>query len=116
MSTRIPKKPSTPPENLGFSKPNGESRTVDTMVASTKLFADMQRRDLGDVHMWTRNSWTHVMSDHAVISYIIPLAPDKTLVRTKWLVHQDAVEGVDYDLKKLTEVWIATNTQDANRP
>jgi Rieske 2Fe-2S family protein len=23
------------------------------------------------------------------------------------------VEGVDYDLNKLTEVWIATNTQDA---
>ncbi|MGF6726102.1 Rieske 2Fe-2S family protein [Paraburkholderia sp. GAS41] len=92
---------------------NGESQTMDTKVASTRLFADMQRRDLGDVHMWTHNSWTHVMSDHAVVSYIIPLAPDKTLVRTKWLVHQDAVEGVDYDLNKLTEVWVATNTQDA---
>jgi glycine betaine catabolism A len=93
---------------------NGESQTMDTRVASSRLFADLQRRDLGDVHMWTHNSWTHVMSDHAVVSYIIPLAPDKTLVRTKWLVHQDAVEGVDYDLKKLTEVWVATNTQDAN--
>ncbi|MGF7128987.1 Rieske 2Fe-2S family protein [Paraburkholderia sp. EB58] len=92
---------------------NGESQTMDTRVASTRLFADMQRRDLGDVHMWTHNSWTHVMSDHAVISYAIPLAPDRTLVRTKWLVHQDAVEGVDYDLQKLTEVWVATNTQDA---
>ena len=31
---------------------------------------------------------------------------------TKWLVHKDAVEGVDYDLKRLTEVWIATNDED----
>ncbi|MFP3186797.1 MAG: aromatic ring-hydroxylating dioxygenase subunit alpha, partial [Paraburkholderia sp.] len=93
---------------------SGESQTMDTRVASSRLFADLQRRDLGDVHMWTHNSWTHVMSDHAVVSYIIPLAPDKTLVRTKWLVHQDAVEGVDYDLKRLTEVWVATNMQDAN--
>ena len=25
---------------------------------------------------------------------------------------QDAVEGVDYDLKRLTEVWMATNDED----
>lgn len=92
---------------------HGESQTLDTRVACTRLFGDLTRRDLGDVHLWTHNSWTHVMSDHAVISYIIPLAPDKTLVRTKWLVNADAVEGVDYDIDKLTEVWKATNQQDA---
>ncbi|MDU9025727.1 aromatic ring-hydroxylating dioxygenase subunit alpha [Pseudomonas corrugata] len=93
---------------------NGESQTLDTRVACTRLFGDLTRRDLGDMHLWTHNSWTHVMSDHAVVSYIIPLAPDKTLVRTKWLVHADAVEGVDYQVDKLTEVWVATNLQDAN--
>ncbi|TKC78102.1 aromatic ring-hydroxylating dioxygenase subunit alpha [Trinickia terrae] len=93
---------------------NGESQTLNTKVASTKLFGNLQRRDLGDTHLWTHNSWTHVMSDHAVISYIIPLAPDKTLVRTKWLVHADAVEGIDYRLSDLTEVWVATNAQDAD--
>lgn len=93
---------------------NGESQTLDTRVACARLFGELTRRDLGDVHLWTHNSWTHVMSDHAVISYIIPLAPDRTLVRTKWLVNADAVEGVDYDLEKLTEVWKATNQQDAN--
>ncbi|BCG02380.1 (Fe-S)-binding protein (plasmid) [Paraburkholderia sp. PGU19] len=91
---------------------NGESQTLSTKVASTRLLGNLQRRDLGDMHLWTHNSWTHVMSDHAVISYIIPLAPDKTLVRSKWLVHADAVEGVDYKVSDLTEVWIATNTQD----
>ena len=93
---------------------NGESQTLDTRVACTRLFGDLSRRDLGDVHLWTHNSWTHVMSDHAVISYIIPLAPDKTLVRTKWLVNADAVEGVDYQVDALVEVWNATNLQDAD--
>ncbi|WP_322056133.1 aromatic ring-hydroxylating dioxygenase subunit alpha [Paraburkholderia sp. J63] len=93
---------------------HGESQTMDTKVACQKLLGDSTRRDLGDTHMWTHNSWTHVMSDHAMISWIIPLTPEKTLVRTKWLVHADAVEGVDYDVKKLTEVWVATNAQDAS--
>jgi Rieske 2Fe-2S family protein len=53
------------------------------------------------------------MADHAVITSIFPIAPDKTLVRTKWLVHRDAEEGVDYDLEHLTAVWRATNAQDA---
>ena len=91
----------------------GESQTLDTRVASTKLLGEVTRRDSGDTHLWTHNSWTHVMSDHVLTAYIIPLAPDKTLVRTKWLVHQDAVEGVDYTLQGLTEVWKATNLQDA---
>src|SRR3546814_9498053 len=93
----------------------GESQTMNTKVACTKLFGSIQRRDLGDTHLWTHNSWTHVMSDHAVIAYILPLAPDKTLVRTKWLVHADAVEGVDYSVPELTEVWLATNSQDQKR-
>ncbi|MGU7769042.1 aromatic ring-hydroxylating oxygenase subunit alpha [Burkholderia sp. MR1-5-21] len=91
---------------------SGESQTISTKVACTRLFGNLQRRDLGDVHLWTHNSWTHVMSDHAVVSYIIPLAPDRTLVRSKWLVHADAVEGVDYNVSNLTEVWTATNRQD----
>ena len=33
-------------------------------------------------------------------------------VTTTWLVPADAVEGVDYDLDRLVEVWEATNQQD----
>jgi Rieske 2Fe-2S family protein len=33
-------------------------------------------------------------------------------VTTTWLVHKDAVEGVDYELDRLTEVWLATNDED----
>ena len=33
-------------------------------------------------------------------------------MRTKWLVHKDAREGIDYDVNNLTAVWRATNDQD----
>jgi Rieske 2Fe-2S family protein len=91
----------------------GESQTPDASAAVAKLMGTMTRKDLGDVHLWAHNGWNHVMGDHAVVSMAFPLTPDTTLVRTRWLVNKDAVEGVDYDLHKLTSVWIATTEQDA---
>jgi Rieske 2Fe-2S family protein len=42
-----------------------------------------------------------------------PTGPRSTQLRTTWLVPKDAVEGVDYDVDRLTEVWLRTNEQDA---
>ena len=58
------------------------------------------------------STWNHVLSDSAVSFRVLPVGPNETQVTTKWLVHKDAVEGVDYDLDELTRVWIATNDQD----
>ncbi|HXR91101.1 MAG TPA: aromatic ring-hydroxylating dioxygenase subunit alpha [Steroidobacteraceae bacterium] len=57
-------------------------------------------------------SWNHVLADHAISFRVLPLGPTRTALTTKWLVHRDAVEGVDYDLGELTRVWLATNEQD----
>ncbi len=92
---------------------SGESQTFDGRAASRRLLGSMTRKDTGDLHLWGINSWNHVMADHAVVIAAYPLAADRTLVRTKWLVHKDAVEGADYDLSNLTAVWEATNAQDA---
>jgi Rieske 2Fe-2S family protein len=92
---------------------SGESQTLDARVASKKLLGEFKRADLGGLSFWTQpNSWNHFMSDHVVVFSVIPLSAGQTLVRTKWLVHKDAVEGVDYDVKNLTAVWNATNDQD----
>ncbi|OIN09235.1 Rieske (2Fe-2S) protein [Oceanisphaera psychrotolerans] len=58
------------------------------------------------------STWNHFLGDHALSFRILPLGPGETLVTTKWLVHKDAQEGVDYDLDNLTKVWLATNDQD----
>lgn len=91
----------------------GESQTPDARAACSKPLGTMTRKDLGDTHLWGHNCWHHFMGDHAVCFMVLPISPGETLVRTKWLVHKDAVEGVDYDLDRLTSVWKATNHQDA---
>ena len=57
-------------------------------------------------------TWNHVLGDHATSFRVLPIGPNKTEVTTKWLVHKDAVEGVDYSIDEMTKVWIATNDQD----
>ena len=92
----------------------GESQTLDTHVASKKLLCQLTDSKLGGLSFWTQpNSWHHFMSDHIVTFTAIPIDAEHTLVRTKWLVHKDAREGIDYDVENLTSVWNATNTQDA---
>ena len=57
-------------------------------------------------------TWNHMLGDHAISFRVLPLSAEETQVTTKWLVHKDAVEGVDYDLHELTHVWQMTNDQD----
>ncbi|MEO9140305.1 MAG: aromatic ring-hydroxylating dioxygenase subunit alpha [Jatrophihabitans sp.] len=91
----------------------GESFSTDGRVVCRKPLTDMPSPRLGRLSMHHQpNAWIHVLSDHAVTFCAIPLAADKTLVRTTWLVHADAVEGEDYDLDELTDVWRKTNLQD----
>ncbi|MEQ8285894.1 aromatic ring-hydroxylating dioxygenase subunit alpha [Thalassospira sp.] len=93
----------------------GESHTLDTKVASKKLLGKFTDARLGGLSFWTHpNSWHHFMSDHIVTFSVIPLSPDKTLVRTTWLVHKDAHEGEHYSLDNLLQVWKMTNQQDAD--
>jgi Rieske 2Fe-2S family protein len=58
------------------------------------------------------NTWNHFLSDHVLNFRVLPVGPTQTEVTTTWLVHKDAVEGRDYDLARLTEVWEATNDED----
>ncbi len=91
----------------------GESFTADGRAISRRLLGDLDTPRLGRLSMHHQpNAWFHLMADHAITFAVLPLAPDRTLVRTTWLVHEDAVEGVDYDLDALTEVWRQTNDQD----
>lgn len=91
----------------------GESQTMNSKVACEKLLGDLTLRNLGGLSFWTQpNSWHHFMSDHIVTFSVLPIDAEHTLLRTKWLVHKDAVEGRDYDPKALSEVWHATNKQD----
>jgi len=50
--------------------------------------------------------------DHGVIYRFIPKTVDHTEMEVIWLVHQEAVEGVDYDVERLTWLWKTTSAED----
>jgi Rieske 2Fe-2S family protein len=91
------------------------TQTLDGKPASKKLIWPHGDQEQTSLSIWTQpNSWHHFCCDHVVTFSLTPLSADRTLLRTSWLVHEDAVEGVDYDPANLTAVWRATNAQDSH--
>ena len=92
---------------------NQESFTMSGKAAVSRRMGTIPWNDAGSLMFYHfPSSWNHFLPDHAIVFRILPISPTETEVTTKWLVHKDAVEGVDYDLQKLTEVWLATNDED----
>jgi Rieske 2Fe-2S family protein len=90
------------------------SFTPDGSPGCTKLLGDFTDADIGSVRMFrVPNNWNHFLADHIIHFRILPLSATRTALRTTWLVHEDAREGIDYDVETLTSVWRATNDQDA---
>jgi len=90
------------------------SYTMDGRAAVRRPLSDSVPADgAGALLMFHFPSlWNHVLADHAISFRVLPLGPTETQLTTKWLVHKEAREGVDYDLERLTAVWLATNEED----
>mgnify|MGYP006192925097 CR=1 FL=1 len=92
---------------------NAESYTMSTKAAVSKRMGAMPFNDAGSLLMYHYpNTWNHFLGDHAIVFRVLPISATETEVTTTWLVHKNAVEGRDYDLTRLTEVWLATNDED----
>ena len=50
--------------------------------------------------------------DHCVLYRFTPRALNRTDMEIVWYVREDAVEGVDYDLEKITWLWHRTTLED----
>lgn len=94
--------------NQGF-----KSMTMDGDFGVKKLMCDIQDGDIGSLR-WSiePHGFAHATADQVLMFQTMPLAPRQSVVTAKWLVHKDAVEGVDYSLDHLTELWTRTNLQD----
>lgn len=91
----------------------GVSFTMDGAPASRRVMGTLPDLDVGSTRLVSfPSSWNHALGDHAIVFQVLPLDAQTTQVTTKWLVHRDAVEGVDYDLTNLVQVWNATNLED----
>ena len=90
-----------------------ESYTMDGKAAVASRTPRMPFKDAGALLLFNYPStWNHFLADHSIVFRVTPVSATETEVCTKWLVHKDAQEGVDYDLRRLTEVWVATNDED----
>ncbi|MEN5036941.1 aromatic ring-hydroxylating dioxygenase subunit alpha [Pseudomonas sp. TWI929] len=93
--------------------PGASSYTMDGKPAVTKRLDRSGVDNIGALLYFNYPStWNHFLGDHALSFRVLPVGPGETVVTTKWLVPKDAQEGVDYDIDRLTKVWIATNDQD----
>jgi phenylpropionate dioxygenase-like ring-hydroxylating dioxygenase large terminal subunit len=98
-------------------KPDRATMSLDGRLVSKPLgdFADLDELTGGlgggfmIVPLLTRLI-CHV--DHMIVHLLRPVDARRTRWETRWYVHADAVEGVDYDVEALTGVWRATNRQD----
>jgi glycine betaine catabolism A len=89
------------------------SYTMDGKPAVAKKLGRVGDGDVGDIWWAVQpNGFNHVVGDYGFFFQALPLGPGQTAVTGTWVVHKDAVEGVDYDLGRLLEVWSATNDQD----
>ncbi len=94
-------------------QPGQLSITDDGTPACGKRLGNWPDQDIGSLR-WAMfpSVFSHVHADYAIFAHIMPLGPELTRVTCKWVVHKDAVEGKDYDLDRLVEIWGKTNIQD----
>lgn len=92
---------------------NSNSYTMTGKPAVSKTIGNVPHFDLGTLMFFHfPSTWNHFLGDMVISFRVLPIGPKRTQVTTRWMVNKDAVEGVDYDLKTLTEVWVATNDED----
>ena len=89
------------------------SMTVNGDFACQKLMCEAEAGDVGSLRWATEpHGFAHATADQVLLFQAMPVAPRETIVTAKWLVHKDAVEGVDYDVEHLADLWTRTNLQD----
>ncbi|SON58026.1 Anthranilate 1,2-dioxygenase large subunit [Hartmannibacter diazotrophicus] len=85
----------------------------DGLPLVKKPLVDLDGGDVGSLRFAIEpHNFCHALGDFAFMFSAYPVSPEETHVVAKWLVHKDAVEGVDYDLATLVETWDKTNLQD----
>ena len=89
------------------------SMTIDGRPSVQRLMCEIGGGDIGSLRWAVEpNSFCHSTGDYTFSFAAMPVGPRETHVVAKWLVHEDAVEGVDYDVASLSDLWTRTNLQD----
>jgi Rieske 2Fe-2S family protein len=89
------------------------SMTMDGKPCVDRTIGHVGNGDVGSLR-WALepHCFAHALGDYVFMFSATPTAPEETIVTAKWLVSAEAVEGVDYTIPRLTELWDRTNLQD----
>jgi Rieske 2Fe-2S family protein len=93
--------------------PGSKSISMDGQPVCTKPIVDAAQGNVGSLR-WAidPHQFAHATSDHVFVFSCMPVGPRESHVYSRWYVRKDAVEGVDYNVSTLTELWLKTNLQD----
>lgn len=92
---------------------NVETLSMDGHHIVKKLMCEANGGYVGSMRLAVDpHCFVHATADHVFMFSAMPVSPTETHVTGKWYVHQDAIEGVDYNVDDLAELWTRTNLQD----
>jgi glycine betaine catabolism A len=81
--------------------------------AVAPIMGEFPDHDIGSLRVvGLPNVWAHFNSDHFMTTRLVPVSAGRTKIKVAWYVHCDAVEGADYDLDRVVDVWRITSEQD----
>ncbi|NIL92725.1 3-phenylpropionate/cinnamic acid dioxygenase subunit alpha [Rhodococcus fascians] len=95
-----------------------DSLSMDGSFVSKKLLGEFDNgveipREFGAGFMTQPGyAWGGFHPDYGMVATTIPISATRTKMLCQWFVHEDAVEGVDYDVDELIKLWDVTNIQD----
>ena len=93
--------------------PGAESVSLSGRAAVVPRLLETGGALIGGLRWATEpNVFCHAFSDYAFMFAAIPVGPQETRVVSKWILSNDAREGIDYTVDDLAAVWTKTNLQD----
>lgn len=93
-------------------RPGARTFSMDGQYVSKRLLGT------GDVELpcaalsWFPQLGFFINPDYAVTTTWLPTSPTSTRFRSTWVVHEDAVEGVDYNVDDVIKLIDVTNDED----
>jgi len=93
-------------------RPGFVSESLDGQPVAP-LLGRLQDRDAGILAIvMFPNFWFEASSDYACSMRRTPLSPTLCEVEASWLVHEEAMEGRDFEGERVTAFWRITGEQD----
>jgi phenylpropionate dioxygenase-like ring-hydroxylating dioxygenase large terminal subunit len=96
----------------GSLNPGVQTQTLSGQVVTKRLLGEGPTPQPPKLITWFPNFSLGAFPDFAWVIDWVPISATKTLFRTRWMVHEDAVEGVDYEVERVIEMADRVNRED----